>query len=59
MATVAEPGRYSSVESALDDAGVEWIREDVAGPEAWVEEENFGTSGMPVAALRRIAEWLA
>jgi hypothetical protein len=38
---------------------VEWEEETFAGPEAWVEEGDFGTSGMPVAALQRIAEWLA
>lgn len=59
ISTVPDPERYSFLERALDEAGIEWSRETVEGPEAWVEEENFGTSGMPVAALRRMSEWLA
>ena len=44
---------------ALGRAGTEVEFEKFGGPEVWVEEEDFGTSGMPVEALRRIADWLA
>lgn len=59
LSTIPESKRYAEVERALAAANVEWTSETVPGPEAWVEEENFGTSGMPVSAIRRITEWLA
>jgi hypothetical protein len=59
LSTVPDPDRYTPVRDALTVSGNGWTEEQFGGPEAWVEEDDFGTSGMPVEALRRVAEWLA
>lgn len=59
VSTVPDPDRYSAVREELDLGGGPWTEADFDGPVTWVEEGNLGTSGMPVAAVRRIAEWLS
>ena len=59
VSTVPEPDRYAVVREELDLGGGEWNEADFDGPVAWVEDGDFGTSGMPVAAIRRIVEYLA
>ena len=39
--------------------GGDWCEAALDGPEAWVEEGDLGTSGMPVDAIRKIVEWLS
>jgi len=58
LSTASDPERYAPVRTALDASGTDWTEERFDGPEAWVEEDDFGTSGMPVEALRRVAAWL-
>lgn len=58
ISTVPDPERYSGIEKALQDSDVENSFETFGGPEAWIEEGDFGTSGMPVVALRRISDWV-
>jgi hypothetical protein len=58
ISTVDDPERYDPLRERLRAQGVELTDRVMEGPVAWVEEGDFGTSGMPVPALRAIAEWL-
>jgi hypothetical protein len=58
VSTVPDPQRYDDLERWLTGQGVEITDRVVTGPIAWVEEGDFGTSGIPVQAIREIAKWL-
>ena len=58
VSTVADPERYDPLRRRLTEQGVEFTDRVAEGPIAWVEEGDFGTSGMPVKALREIQAWL-
>lgn len=59
VSTLDRPEHYEPLREQLRIAPHNFEDEICDGPTAWVEEGNFGTSGMPVTALRTIAEWLA
>jgi pimeloyl-ACP methyl ester carboxylesterase len=59
VSTVSDPDRYAPIKKELELGGGEWSEIRFEGPEAWVEEGNLGTTGLPVAAIRRITEWLS
>lgn len=59
VSTVSDPDRYNPIRKVLELGGGEWSETRFEGPEAWVEEGNLGTTGLPVAAIRRIVEWLS
>lgn len=57
--TVLErPEIYSELRTALVTAGVEFIFKHCVGPRFWVNDDVFGSKGIPSDALRCIAEWL-
>ena len=58
VSTVPDSERYAGLRCRLTEQGVDLTDRVMEGPIAWVEEGDFGTSGMPVAALREIAAWL-
>lgn len=66
----AAPTRMLVVRTELEDGGEEQCGGDEAddlasmdvrrciGPRVWQEQEDFGSAGLPVRAMRTIAEWL-
>lgn len=52
-----DPSRHDRIRQRLAEAGVEWADEQYDGPSIWIEEQ-FGSSGIPVAALKKVTEWL-
>jgi pimeloyl-ACP methyl ester carboxylesterase len=58
VSTVDDPERYTALRRRLRDGGADFADKVMDGPVTWVEEGDFGTSGMPVPALHAIAEWL-
>lgn len=59
LSTVDDPDRYEPLRTSLREGASELTDEVMAGPLAWVVEGDLGAAGMPVPALKRIAQWLA
>ena len=59
VSTVEDPQRYEPLRQRLRESGTSFTDEVTRGPLVWVEVEEFGAAGMPVGALRAIAEWLS
>jgi pimeloyl-ACP methyl ester carboxylesterase len=58
VSTVPDPERYDPLRRRLAGEGIEVTDRPTEGPIAWMEEGDFGTSGMPISALREITGWL-
>ena len=58
ISILERPEVYAPLRASLDGAGVTYTDERTQDPTVWIEEKEFGTSGMPVNALKRITQWL-
>jgi pimeloyl-ACP methyl ester carboxylesterase len=50
---------YGPLQRALREGGTDVVPAFCPGPRAWVADAAFASAGMPVAALDRIAHWIA
>lgn len=49
---------YSSLQAAFEAGGTKYTLEHRVDPKIWLNDDMFGSSGIPVEAVRCIAEWL-
>lgn len=59
VVSTAQPDTYHPLERALRDCGVEVTTVCHPGPSVWSDEVDFGSVGMPVAALNAMVEWIS
>lgn len=59
LSTLDTRAGHAPLIAALETGKVDHTAEHVAGPIAWLEDREFGSGGIPVQGLRRIAQWLS
>lgn len=58
VSTVRDPHRYDPLRARMSAGGVDLSEARTDGPMTWIEEGDLGASGMPVNALRAVAQWM-
>lgn len=59
LMSTTSPDAYRPLEEHVRGRGTNTKTWHCDGPQAWAEVDNFGASGLPVAALQAIAHWVS